>query len=112
MHIKYQGEITIEQVLSDMRSVPGRVFWLAFVRGTGKERGSVKVVSRCRYGSPQSAAGSPQSELGLDELLGDRRKKWLHVDKGTLPLTDHDSGQYLTPLISHLIGFNLKRIIH
>lgn len=112
MHIKYQGEITIEQVLSEMHAQPGRVFWLAFVRATGKERGTVKVVSRCRYGSPQSAVGSGQSGPSLGQLLGEKSRRWLHTDKGTLPMTDHDNGAYLTPLISHIIGYNLKKVIH
>ena len=113
MTIKYQGEITIEQALADMRAVPGRVFWLAFVRSTGKERGSVKVVARCKYGSPQAQVGAGQSGPGLAEILGEKKSgKWLHTDKGTLPMTDYDSGQYITPLISHLIGYNLKKIIH
>lgn len=125
MHIKYQGEISIEQVLADMRATPGKVFWLAFVRSSGKNRGTVKVVSRCGYGAPfsvgSSTVGSGQSgtEKTLNRLLnpigigyGTTGKSYLHVDKGTLPMTDHDTGQYLTPLISHLIGYNLKKIIH
>lgn len=106
MNFKLTNEITVEQFLSDIRAYPDRVFWLAFVRAHGKNAGEVKVVAKCRYGAPGKGL---QSSARAD---GTPRKKSLHVDRGTLPLTDTDSGEYITPLISHIIGFNLKKVIH
>lgn len=102
---KLKGNITIEQALSDMR---GRrsPFWLCFVRGTGKHRGTFKIVGRCKYGAPK-----PSGRHGT-EPAPTTRKKSLHVDNGTLPLTDADTGEYLTPYISHMVGYQGKKIIH
>jgi len=111
MQLPLKGEVSIEQVLSEMRATPERVFWLAFVRATGKERGTVKVVSKCQYGPPAEFRRTVDG--GRQEVEGDKeRNKSLHVDRGTLPLTDYDRGDYITPLISHLIGYNMKKIIH
>lgn len=103
--INWRGSITIDEVLAEIRSDSGRPFWLAFVRSSGKETGSVKTVSKCLYGSPKPKAGR------LTASLTDR-KSVQHTEKGTLPMTDHDSGQYLTPLISHIIGYNLYKVVH
>ena len=54
--MKYRGDMSIEQVLADMRENPSAVFWLQFVRSAGKNRGSVKIVARCGYGAPQATA--------------------------------------------------------
>lgn len=106
MKPKLKGEITIEQALSEMRARPG-TFWLCFVRATGRHRGTFKVVPKCRYGAPQPSG--PRPVRGGEPA---DRKKSLHVDRGTLPMTDHDSGEYLTPLISHIIGYQGKLVVH
>jgi hypothetical protein len=36
----------------------------------------------------------------------------LHIDKGTLPITNVDTGEYETPLIATFIKFNGKTISH
>lgn len=106
--MKSRGEITIEQALSHMRANPEQAFVLTFIRATGKARGTEKTVAKCKIGahfSQQSAVGSPQSAAG-------GRKKTLMVDTAQLACHDADTGEYLTPLISHIIRFNLKRVIH
>lgn len=105
---KYTGQITIDQVLADMRKSPDRVFWLAFCRATGKDRGKLKIVSRCKYG-----AAKPRSYSGPGMAAAPKERNiTLHVDAGTIPVHSADTGEYLTPLISHLEGYNLKKIIH
>jgi hypothetical protein len=36
----------------------------------------------------------------------------MHIDAGTLPITDITAGRYNTPLISHIIGYNGFKVIH
>lgn len=101
--MKFRGEISINEVLSAIRAEPDRPFWLAFVRATGKGQGSVKIVAKCLYGAPKSES----------ERIRDTEKvKSLHIEKGTLPVQDYDTGKYLTPLISHIVGYNLYKVIH
>lgn len=102
----YKGEITIEQALAEMRK-PGAVFWLAFCRATGKERGKMKIVSRVRYGAPPTPGrvGVRPSELT-------QHTQPLFTDTSQLPCHNADNETFFTPLISHLEGFNLKKIIH
>lgn len=103
--INWRGTISIDQVLAEIRGTPGRPFWLAFVRSSGKGQGSIKKVSKCLYGAPKPHAGR------MGASLTDRNSA-KHTEKGTLPMTDHDTGNYLTPLISHIIGYNLYQVIH
>ena len=98
--------MSVQQVLADIREHPERSFWLAFVRGTGKKQGSVKMVTKALYGAPKNQTGGQVTENK------ETKKRALHVDKGTLPVTDYETQQYLTPLISHIIGYNLKKVIH
>lgn len=105
-NIPWRGEISIQQVLVELRDDTLKPFWLAFVRAGGKQAGSVKVVSTAIYGAPikQSTVGSRKDKPA--------RAKALHTEKGTLPITDSTSGEYKTPLISHIIGYNMYRVKH
>lgn len=106
--IPWRGEISIQQVLHMLRNDGDNVFWIAFVRAGGKDAGSVKVISSARYGAPldghRRQVGTRNPKPG--------RAKALHTDKGTLPMTDTTNGEYKTPLISHIIGFNMYRVKH
>jgi hypothetical protein len=104
----WRGEISIQQVMVELRDDSLKLFWLAFVRAGGKSAGSVKVVSSARYGAPLDGH---QRNVGTRQPKPDRAKA-LHTEKGTLPMTDSTNGEYLTPLISHIIGFNLYRVKH
>ena len=92
----------------ELRGDTLKLFWLAFVRAGGKHAGSVKVVSSARYGAPLDGHGST---VGTRTKKPERAKA-LHTEKGTLPMTDSTNGDYLTPLISHIIGFNMYRVKH
>ena len=103
--INWIGEISINQVLAQIRAEPERTFWLAWVRATGKDRGSIKVVGKAMYGAPMRSAN------GRVKVAMKERNNPLHTEKGTLPISD-EMGTYLTPLISHIIGYNLYKVIH
>lgn len=101
------GEISIQQVLAEIRdtSKEGHTFLLRWVRSresrNGK-KGSIKTVPHCQYG-----------KKGGSRSISSRAKaKSLHIEKGTLPVYDAESGAYLTPLISHIIQFNQLKVIH
>lgn len=105
--IHWRGQMSIQQVIAEIRDNPQKPFWLAFVRATGKEVGSIKIVSRCLYGAPKIGEGGKALPVKSD------RKRAAHVDKGTLPMTDADRpDEYLTPLISHIIGYNMYQVTH
>lgn len=104
-NIPWRGEISIQQVLMMMRDDPSNRFWLAFVRATGKDAGSIKIVSSALYGAPLDGYNKRRP-------AGKMPASALHTEKGTLPITDSTNGQYLSPLISHIIGFNLYKVKH
>lgn len=99
------GTISIQQAYAAIKGDPDKPFWIAFVRATGKNAGSIKIVSRAVYGAPRHS-GMAKSTGGQDSPKG------LHIDKGTLPITDSTTGEYLTPLISHIIGYDLMMVKH
>lgn len=103
----WRGQIHINQVLAEIRAEPMTPFWLAFVRATGDQAGSVKVTASTLYGAPRISGRSG------DYKPGNRLKATaLHTEKGTLPCTDKTRGEYLTPLISHIIGYNMYLVKH
>lgn len=106
-HFPWRGEISIQQVMLELRGDNPQTFWLAFVRSNGKHAGSIKVISSARYGAPLDGHGT---RVGSRQKPG--RSKALHTEKGTLPMTDTTNGEYKTPLISHIIGYNLYKVIH
>lgn len=102
----YKGEISIQQVLAEIRENTGRTFFVQFVRTTGKNIGSIKTVAKCLYGKSkgpgQSASNNERAE----------RKRSLHIERGTLPCSDYDNGEYLTPLIGCIISYNGYKVKH
>lgn len=106
--INYQGQITIEQVLSEIRANPDRTFLLHFCRATGKQRGTVKVVPKCRVAKPKEHYRRP----GPQPIKRGYVKRSLMVDRGQIGLENAETGEYLTPLMSHFMAYNLKKIIH
>lgn len=105
--IPWRGQISINQVLADIRAEPSKPFWLAFVRAGGEKAGSVKVVSSTLYGAPRIDGRTGNHKAGT-RLKATR----LHTEKGTLPCTDKTKNEYLTPLISHIIGYNMYQVQH
>jgi hypothetical protein len=103
---QYRGEISIQQVIADMRAGMGESFFLQFVRTSGKRKGSIKTVANVLY-------GAPKRELAINRPGGSgERNTPLHTDKGTLPLTDNDTGEYITPLIATIITYNGYKVTH
>ncbi|HRI58340.1 MAG TPA: hypothetical protein PK228_01410 [Saprospiraceae bacterium] len=105
--IPWRGQISINQVLADIRAEPMKAFWLAFVRATGEGIGSVKVSSSTLYGAPR-IDGRTNDYKASTRI----KASALHTEKGTLPCTDKTKGEYLTPLISHIIGYNMYQVKH
>jgi hypothetical protein len=105
------GRIHIDEVLqqiSDSAERQGRPFQLAFVRSSGERKGSIKIVAKARRGvRPGAKDVGPASKAD-----GTARKRALHSDRGTLPLYDDETGQYITPLVSHIVEFNLQKVYH
>lgn len=105
--IPWRGQISINQVLAEIRAEPDKAFWLAFVRATGKHAGSVKIVAAALYGAPRIENAGRRVRS-----TGPLKASALHTEKGTLPTTDRTLGEYLSPLISHIIGYNMYRVKH
>lgn len=109
--MKQPGEITIEQMLSQIRANPDQTFVLSFVRATGKKKGTVKTVAKCKIGAhPIYRQAARQPAENKDGST--RAKNVLMVDSSQLACHNAETGEYLTPLISHIIGYNLKKVIH
>lgn len=97
--------ISIQEALARMADAGDKPFKLSFVRSTGKNAGSIKE-TMCYYGAP-----NPKDRQA--PTLGEQRKKRaLHVESGTIPLTEVSSRQLLTPLISHIIYFQNAKVMH
>jgi hypothetical protein len=94
--------ISIERVLAQIKSGNEGVFTIGFVRASGKSQGTIKTV-KALYGAPKPNG---------DKAAISPRKVHTHKEAGTLPLTDHDTGDYITPLISHIILFNNYKVYH
>jgi len=102
----FRGEIGISTVLAEIRENPGVPFHLVFLRANGREKGEFKTVAKCLYGAPGRRERTPLRSPATGKTGA------LHVEQGTLPCSDYDTGDYITPLISHLVSYNLLRIRH
>lgn len=94
--------IHINEVLSTLSESDGKAHQISWVRATGRKRGSIKTVGRVWRAVPK---------LDKPKKRG-RKPRALHADRHTIPLVDADTGQPLTPLVSHIIEFDLKKVIH
>ena len=107
--INYQGQITIEQILAEIRGNPGRPFLLHFCKATGKGKGDIRAVAKCVIARPKEHYQSPY-ERRIEKRV--YVKRGLMVDQGRIGLEDSETGKYFTPLMSHFMAYNLKKIIH
>ena len=101
--MQIRGEISIQKVLDEIRSNDRQgPFVLQFVRSTGKRKGSLKTM-RALYGrsKQETVDSAPRA-----------KSKVRHKTKGTLPVTNADTNEYETPLISHFRVFNGYKIKH
>jgi hypothetical protein len=105
-------QINIDEVLLMIqeRAAAGRTFAIGFVRATGDKKGSIKLVVKARYGGTQRVV--QDSQRAATEPATKERKVSLHIDAGTLPLTDTERNRYFTPLIRHIVGFDGMVVIH
>lgn len=83
-----------------------RPFRLKFVKATGKSAGEI-AEKVCYYGAPNPY---PRAQSTEAKPVPRSRKK--HLESNTIPLTEFGSSRMVTPLISHIIGFNGKQVIH
>lgn len=103
-------EISIDEVYSRLRSVhinSSNSCRLTVVRSSGKNKGDVIIIPRARYGSPRRRVS--------DTPTGVRKRSnndYEHNDNGTFPMTNVDRNKYISPLLSHIIGYNEYRVIH
>lgn len=103
-------EISIDEVLALLRSnhSAGKTpCTIRAVRSTGKRRGQIMVM-QVRYGAPRKRGE-------VEPSLRSSTATFQHVDKATIPLTDLRPGKpprYVSPLISHIIGYNNYRVRH
>lgn len=95
-----QAEININEVLARMES-ESKPFLMKFVRATGRARGTIKTVAKGIKGAPRRVLKKRS-----------RGGRGLHKVNYTVPITDLENEQYLTPLISHIIQFNQYKVIH
>jgi len=103
--MKYTGEISINEVLAEIQT-PGQEFSLYFVRSTGKEKGVAKYLPKCMY-------GAKRKDRPPGQRIPNRSPEEKTIRKqGTVPIHNVETGLYLTPLISHIIGYNNKKVIH
>lgn len=106
--MNYIGEISIGEALAEIQT-PGTEFSLHFIKSTGKGKGELRYYPKCRYGAPLKASKAATS-------IPRRRKKDPEEktmrNAGQIPMTNIETGLYVTPLISHIIGFNNRKVIH
>lgn len=101
--MQIRGEISIQKVLDEIRSNErSGPFVLQFVRSSGKQKGSLKTV-RAFYGRSTQPVATGEVRA---------KSKVLHKSKGTLPVTNADTNDYETPLISHFRLYNGYKIKH
>jgi len=98
--------ISIQEALARIADAGDKPFKIGFVRATGKEAGSIKETF-AYYGAP-----NPKDRQAPTLGEQNRKKRMLHTESGTIPLTEASSRKLITPLISHIIHFQGKKVIH
>lgn len=99
-----ENGISIQEALARIADSEDKPFRLSFVRSTGENAGTIKEVT-AYYGAPNPKDRSAP-------VRKDRSKRKLHVESGTIPLTEVGTRRLLTPMISHIIEFNGKKVFH
>lgn len=103
-------EIGIDTLLSLLKSNHGtddRPASLTIVLSSGAKRGQVRLLPSVRYGAPMKSG--PVLSVGLRQSTAPHS----HNDRGTIPMTDlAQRNRYITPLISHIIGYNGYKVRH
>lgn len=97
---------SIHEVLSQMSNMGDQAFQIEFIKSTGKEQGEVKRCL-CFYGAP-----NPKDRQAPTALQRGRGPRKLHIESGTIPLTEAGTRRMLTPRIDHIIGFRGQKVYH
>lgn len=98
--------ISKSEMLARIAEAGDKVFRISFVRATGKDAGSIREAN-CYYGAP-----NPKDRQAPTQGEQKRKERASHLESNALPLTEFGSRQLLTPMISHIIEFNGKKVIH
>jgi hypothetical protein len=86
-------------------------------RSQGKQQGE-GYEKRCRYGAPDGYERNFRAEPFQNDVYTEgspkpeerQRKIALHVENGTIPMTDLETNQYFSPNIYHIVKLNGKRV--
>jgi hypothetical protein len=100
-------KISINQVVAALRSDQESA--ITIVRSTGL-KGTVKLIDRCCSGFTYNKF-TPKEKTAFMQR-NDNSEFGKHTLNGTMPIIDLDKDQQLTILISHIIYFNGKKVIH
>ena len=86
-------------------------------RSQGKNQGEKYEKLRCRYGAPDGyernfRAKPAQNGQNTEGVKPEERQRKiaLHIENGTIPMTDCVTNEYFSPNIYHIVRLNGKRI--
>lgn len=96
----------INEVLAEITRAGDQAFQIEFVKATGKEQGELRQ-ALAYYGAP-----NPKDRQAPTAAQRGRGQRKLYVDAGTIPLTEAGTRRMLTPLISHITGFQGRKVYH
>lgn len=101
-----QDKISIAECLAKIHT--GETVSLVYVRSSrGKLQGTLKYIHQAVSGwNYDQFTPRERTEYMKNNSTG------LHKENGTLPMIDLEENQQLTLKISHIIGFNNKKVIH
>ena len=107
-------QLSIDDVLIRIQesASEGKPFSLKFWRATGKQKGTLKFIAKARYGGPERERVAHDIRRTPEGAFRGERKVSLHVDVGTLPITDIERNEYNTPVIRLIEEYNGMVVIH
>lgn len=95
--------IQIDEAIAKMHENPSKTYKIKYVRANRKLKGTIK---EGFLGVARSASSKK------DYKKTTSKRKYLFKDKWTLMLWNYDKGRIETPLFSHIIEFDNKKVIH
>jgi hypothetical protein len=107
-------QISIDEVLLRIQECAseGKTFSLKWWRASGKQRGTLKFVAKARYGAPERERLAHDIRRTDEGAYRGERKVSLHVDAGTIPITDLERNDYNTPIVRLIEEFNGMVVQH
>ena len=104
--------ISINAMMARISDPNEPAFLIQFVRSSGKSKGKIKTVTHAVKGSPNPHKKTPDKVSQDTKEIQGRGRQDLHKYRGTLPMTDLETGRYFTPLVSHILRFNHYQVLH